>query len=293
MQFSYIYEYQVSSDRLVDVFFVLSMNPELRLKLKKVIQDSIRSYFLKKSRKGISKSNILDKLFPQERRIRSLIGGLETSMGTVVWQEIAKELARNNGFEVIESNKLLQPDPFPIKLKDTVNSLIDSRTRGTFISTQECVNRLREALINVNSSDLNFVPVEKKGYGVDVYLKKDGVEYLFDVKSPQSNVGDFPRYCTQLLDWYSYRFSQDSSVEINARIAFTFNQDKKDWYEQAKSKIATNLDPKMDIFVENEFWDFCSGYTETSKTFTELFEELRNENFHDQFHDIFYPNQKD
>ena len=64
----------------------MNMNPELRLKLKKVIESSIKSYFLNKSKKGISTSNILDDLFPQERRIRSLIGGLETSMGTVVWQ---------------------------------------------------------------------------------------------------------------------------------------------------------------------------------------------------------------
>ena len=171
----------------------------------------------------------------------------------------------------------------------TVDRLCNLRANGTFVNTQECINQLREALSNANSDALEFVPITKKGYGVDVYLEKDGVEYLFDLKSAQSNVGDFPRYCRQLLDWYSFRLSKNPDVKINARIAFTFNPHKKDWYEKSRSKIATNLDAEMDIFVENEFWDFCSGYTETSKIFTEFFQELKNENFHEQFHDIFYP----
>jgi len=265
------------------------MEKSLKRKLKKVLIDSIRQFFQRKLEEGVSTSNILDILFPQERRIRSLIGGLETSMGTTVWEVIARELAINNGFEIIPDKQILMPDPFPHELNFTLQKLIDSRSKGHFVSTNECIDQLRQASQNIDRDNLNFVS-PPKGMGIDLYLNKNAIEYIFDLKSSQANVGDFPRYNRQLLHWYAYRFAKDPTVQLQARIAFTFNHFKKDWYQQQKNKIATHLDPDYDIFVENEFWDFCSGYKDTSSIFTSLFKELRNENFHEEFHDIFYNN---
>ncbi len=263
------------------------MNKELRFKLKQVLTDSIRSFFLKKLRDGVSTSNILDTLFPTERRIRSLIGGLETSMGTTVWEAIAKELAVNNGFEIIPDKQILMPDPLPNNLAEVLKDLLNDRRNGRFLSTTDCINEIRKVCKINNTNDLNFVK-PSSGHGVDIYLKKNGIEYIFDMKSAQANVGDFRRYSEQLLNWYAHRLSRDPSVVLEARIAFTFNPFKKSYYEVQKTKIATHLDPGFDIFVENEFWDFCSGMNNTSSIFSSLFEELRDEKFHEQFHDIFY-----
>jgi Type II restriction endonuclease, TdeIII len=263
------------------------MNKDLRSKLKQVLTDSIKSFFLKKLEDGISTSNILDILFPRERRIRSLIGGLETSMGTTVWEMVARELAINNGFEVLIDKQILMPSPFPENLQKIVEYLANQRKNGKFISTTDCIDEIRRICKSLDKTNLNFID-PPSGHGVDIYLKKDNIEYVFDMKSPQANVGDFPRYSRQLLDWYAYRFSENPSVDLRARIAFTFNPYKQDYYEKQKTKIGTNLDRDFDIFVENEFWDFCSGYSNTSDTFCSLFEELRKENFHEQFHDIFY-----
>ncbi|NET60678.1 MAG: TdeIII family type II restriction endonuclease [Symploca sp. SIO2E6] len=263
------------------------MKKELKDKLKKVLTDSIRNFFKRKIEEGISTSNILDILFPQERRIRSLIGGLETSMGTTVWEVMARELAVNNGFEIIPDKQILMPQPFPNKLNSTLQRLINSRSNGHLVSTDECIAQLRQASQNIDRDNLSFV-APPKGMGIDLYLKKNVIEYIFDLKSSQANVGDFSRYNRQLLHWYAYRFAKDPTVQLKARIAFTFNHFPEDWYKKQKSKIATHLDPDCDIFVENEFWDFCSGYKDTSSIFTSLFEELRDENFHEEFHDIFY-----
>jgi Type II restriction endonuclease, TdeIII len=263
------------------------MDEELRSKLKQVLTNSIKSFFLKKLNDGVSASNILDILFPRERRIRSLIGGLETSMGTTVWEAIAKELAANNGFEIIPNKQILMPDPFPENLKKVYENLLNCRNNGKVLSTPYCIDEIRKVCMDINSNGIKFVS-PPKGHGVDIYLKKNGVEYVFDMKSAQANVGDFPRYSKQLLFWYACRFSQDPSVDLRARIAFTFNQTNGNYYKLQKTKIATHLDPAFDIFVENEFWDFCSGFTNTSNTFRSLFEELRNDNFHEQFHNIFY-----
>ncbi len=263
------------------------MDTELKSSLKELLIESIRGYFKKKLLNGISTHNILDLLFPIERRIRSLIGGLETSMGTVVWEEIAKELARRNGFKVIDI-PLLAPVPFPNNLRHMIDELCNSRAEGNFVDTQTCLKQIREILDDLSFQGTQFLPIKKKGHGVDLWLEKDDKEYMFDLKSGQPNAGDFPRYCRQLLDWYSYRLSRDPSVSLEARIAFLFNPYKRNWYDEQKTKISQHLDLELDIFVEDEFWDFCSGYKNTSQTFFELFTELREENFDLEFKDIFY-----
>ena len=264
------------------------MDEELRAKLKQILKDSIKGFFSRKLQKNSGNTNILDTLFPRERHIRSLIGGLETSMGTTVWERIAKELAINNGFEVIPNKQILMPKPYPQELSKIVASLLENR-EDKFVGTDYCIEEIRKVCRTIDFSNRNFVN-PPKGQGVDIYLKKDNIEYIFDTKSPKSNVGNFSRYSKQLLFWHACRLSKDPDVELRARIAFTFNPFKGDFYESQKTKIANHLDPTHDIFVENEFWDFCSGITNTSNIFHSLFKELRNEKFHEQFDEIFYGN---
>jgi hypothetical protein len=261
------------------------MDEIIKNKIKESLKIAIRNFF---KNKEVKTSNILDYLFPKERRIRSLIGGLETSIGTV-WETIAKTLADVNGFEII-TEKILMPEPFPDKLRRELDHLINEREHK-FISTDDCIKRLRDiALISrTNNNSINFVK-PPAGHGVDIYLKKGDVEYIFDLKSPQSNTGDFKRFNKQLLEWYAYKFAKDPQLNLEARIAFTFNPFKRDWYEEQKSKISTYLDISKDIYVENEFWDFCSGEDHTWEKIQQLFIELGQENFSKEFHDIFYSN---
>jgi hypothetical protein len=266
--------------------------PELKQEIKETLKTAIRSFFKKKQKssqrkKSISKtSNILDILFPKERRIRLLIGGLETSMGTV-WEAIAVKLAQQNGFSIM-SNKILMPSPFPEELAKTLDKLLYTRiNRKTLIFTEDCITQLKEAAQKIDSDIITFVK-PPSGHGVDLYLKKNNTEYLFDLKSPQPNKGDFPRYTRQLLEWYAYKFAQNPSLQLEARIAFIFNPFEKSWYEEQKSKISTCLDINRDIYVENEFWDFCSGQENTWQALESLFYELKAENFDREFEDIFY-----
>jgi hypothetical protein len=263
------------------------MDEALRSRPKEALIQSIQGYFKRRLAKGNSTINILDTLFPTERRIRSLIGGLETSMGTVFWEAIAKELAKDNGFEVIEES-LLVPDPFPHDLQSVIDELCNLRAKGNFISTDECVAKIRQTLNKISFKDHRFILSKKKGHGVDLRIRKGGIEYLFDIKSPRPNVGDFPRYCRQLLDWYAHKLSQDKFGHVEARIAFTSNPYNKSWYETEKTKISTHLDPSKDILVGNEFWDFCSDYHNTLDTISDLLAELREQKFHLEFYDIFY-----
>lgn len=260
------------------------MDDRFKSELKESLRVSIRNFFEKK--KGdLKTSNILDLLFPEERRIRSLIGGLETSMG-VIWEAVAVKLAKRNGFSILDENQILMPNPLPSKLQQSVDQLIQTRIGGTLIPTSQCVQQLKTVAEDIDRSQLDFV-APPSGHGIDIHLKKDGIEYLFDIKSPQPNQGDIERYTRQLLKWHAYKYAKDPSLQMEARIAFVYNPFKKDWYEHQQSKISNLLDKGKDIYVGDEFWNFCSGEENTWEKLKTLFSELRDEKFYEEFQDIF------
>ena len=75
---------------------------KIKKEIKLAIKDSLQNFFRGKEVKVV---HPLDLIFPKERRIRSLIGGLETSLGTRVWEPIAKTLAKNNGYTVLDEKE--------------------------------------------------------------------------------------------------------------------------------------------------------------------------------------------
>ena len=66
--------------------------------IKTVLKKSISNFFVNKEVKTV---HPLDYIFPNERRIRSLIGGLETSLGTTLWEPLLTLFAKHNGFKIL------------------------------------------------------------------------------------------------------------------------------------------------------------------------------------------------
>ncbi|MHC5725610.1 MAG: TdeIII family type II restriction endonuclease, partial [Nostoc sp.] len=63
------------------------MDDYIKERIKENLKISIRKFF---NNKKVKNYQVLDDIFPNERRIRSLIGGLETSLGTTFWEPISK-----------------------------------------------------------------------------------------------------------------------------------------------------------------------------------------------------------
>lgn len=265
------------------------MNDNIKEQIKESLKTTIRNYF--KNNDSNRNYQILDLVFPVERKIRSLIGGLETTLGTNFWEPVAKVLAEHNGFEII-TDKLMCLDPFPKPLQNELNSLINKRENkpsGQIITTKECIKRLRNAALKTKLSENVKYKAPPKGTGIDIHLLKNNVEYVFDIKTTQPNLGDFKKYNKQLLEWYAYKFATHPNANIECRMAIPYNPFQNSWYEHQKTKLSNSpLDVNADIWVANEFWDFCSGKTNTFSYLENIFRELGEENFSEEFSDIFY-----
>lgn len=250
------------------------MKNQIREEIKQNLRSSITKYL-----KRFSHSNTqpLDLLIPTERKIRSVVGGLETSMGTTVWEPIAKTIAESNGFEVLEE-KILMPDPFPVELKIELDRLISIRENiATWLPTTNCVINLKE--VSRKAANLSVLYVNPSaGTGVDLRLRKNGKEYAFDIKTVQPNVGSIKSFNKQIMEWYAYSIYRNPEIEIECKIAYPYNPYSNDFWQHTPHNRGI-LEPKIDAVVENEFWDFLSGNSGTFDYIRDIFIELNSEGF--------------
>lgn len=202
---------------------------------------------------------ILDLIIPRERKIRSIVGGLETSLGTTLWEPLAKNLARLNGFEVVNNN-LQMPAIMPANLQNTLQIITEGRlSRNATFNSVYCHDRIREICQTFLHNPINNFVNAPTGYGVDIWLRKNNINYFFDTKTVQSNVGSYSRYFAQVLNWYVYFYSQFPTQNAQARIVFPYNPyGDKNFWSKAQGK-GWPLEASNEAWVENEFWDFCSG----------------------------------
>lgn len=235
---------------------------------------SIRDFSLKSLKKK-PKFQILDLIIPKERKIRSIVGGLETSLGTTLWEPLAKALALENGFKVREAD-LEAPINMPSSLNNTLQTIIDDRKRGygrhdAYSSHQE-IKAICQSFIKRPIEGFEKAP---RGKGVDIWLIKDEVNYFFDTKTVQPNIQTLGGCLEQILYWYAYFYSQNPLGQAQSRIVFPYNPSPETSFWSGVMNRGKPLEPGNEAWVEDEFWDFCSGYSGTYRIIEEAFKEIR------------------
>lgn len=246
--------------------------------IKEIVKDTIIisiKNFAKKSLKKKPKFQILDLLIPRERKIRSIVGGLEGSLGTTLWEPLGKALARENGFNVINED-LKCPSIMPSSLSNTISSIIEDRIQE---SGQYNAKSSHEAIKGVcqryRNTPIGNFKKPKSGRGVDIWLEKDGVNYFFDTKTVQPNLSTLIGCLDQVINWYAFYYSQFPEGKAEGRIVFPYNPSIDMSFWEGVIGRGKPLEPFNEAWVEDEFWDFCSGHDGTYKIITEAFNEIR------------------
>lgn len=230
--------------------------------VRETVINSISRYI--RNRRNVQPNfQILDLIIPTERKIRSVVGGMETSLGTTLWEPLAKAIARENGFEIVNED-LLCPSNMPGMLQNTVQVLIDGRNnRNALYTAQYCHDSIKEVSQNFLINPINDFSSPPRGFGVDIWLKKDNVNYFFDTKTVQANVGTYAKCLSQVLNWYAYFYSRYPDQNASARIVFPYNPYGEYDFWQKTIGGGWPLEPTNEGWVQNEFWDFCSGLDNT------------------------------
>jgi len=246
---------------------------EVKIIIKDTVKTSILA-FAKKQLKKKPKFQILDLIIPKERKVRSIVGGLETSLGTTLWEPLATALAKENGF-LIKTEKLESPVNIPAGLSQTLQIIIEDRKRdgGTYdaLSSHETIKNACQTFIRRPIDRFEKAP---KGRGVDLWFVKDNINYFFDTKTVQPNISALTACMEQVLTWYAYFYARFPQEHAEGRIVFPYNPYKGNFWDKIIGK-GRPLAQHTEAWVEGEFWDFCSGVEHTYALIKEGFNELR------------------
>ncbi len=251
------------------------MDCESRERIKTILLESISNYLnRKKKRNKPLPFQPLNLIFPTQRKLRSIIGGLETSMGISFWQEIASLLAKNNGFATKNPKEFPMPTVIPDPVKDIISKWKDLR-QNKAIELNDYIRELRECLSTMNTAIIDFTKVTA-GMGVDLWIEKDNCEYAFDIKTVKMNQGNGLKFNDTIMMWYAYRLCQKPDLSFKAAIAIPYNPYSKSWWEE-NGRRARPLINGQDILIEEDFWKVLTGEENTFKEVLTVFKELGEE----------------
>ena len=236
---------------------------------------------------------LLHKLFPRECNTRSVIGGLETSLGTTLWEKIASKLAEENGYQVLDNKIALQPEKMPVVVTNLIAKFKDKREEASaHVAMKEYISELNKLINNLKSFEIpqKFKKLTK-GSGIDIYIKKNNIEYAFDIKTVQINAGSGTKYNEVLMKWIAfnalYQKFKKTNCSFNAHIVIPYDpHTESNWWTEFEER-AYPLD-KKDLMLGNEFWNLLSGEENTLESITSAFEELKTEGFESIFINFFH-----
>lgn len=258
---------------------------------RQTVIDSITN-FIRNRENRTPNFQILDLVIPTERRIRSIVGGMETSLGTTLWEPLAKNLSRLNDFEVVNDN-LMAPANMPANLLNTVQIVSEGRINKNYLySAVYCHDRIREVCQGFIQQPINEFVAAPRGFGVDIWLKKDGVNYFFDTKTVQSNVGGYTKCFNQILNWYAYFYSRYPERHASCRIVFPYNPYGEENFWAKTIGRGWPMEPGNEGWVQDQFWDFCSGFEGTYDIIHEAFTSISSSgDLEEIIQNIFYGNR--
>lgn len=248
---------------------------EMKDIIKNTVKTSILSYAQQSLRQKKKKFQILDLIIPKERLIRSIVGGMETAMGTTLWEPLARNLAKENGFQVVTAN-LMCPANMPAGLAGTLSAIIEDRmhNNGLYNAT-DSHNEIKRVCRTFRTNPIDrFIPAPK-GTGVDIWLRRDGIDYFFDTKTVQPNLRTLRSCMEQILTWYAYYYARNPDGEAFARIIFPYNPNPEGDFWHNVTGRGRPLEPDNEGWVQDQFWNFCSGHDDTYAVIRESFIELK------------------
>lgn len=246
---------------------------EIQAVTKKLLIDSFNSWSNNKIKKGIDTEHlILDTISPKERFTATIIQSLQTSLGSF-WENLIIDLAKKNSFTIFDNKDFYKPDT------NDLNSIIDKwrtiREDKKNISLKDYIQELRD---NIKLHIKKYSKIKKikvnKGDGVDVWMKKNDINYLLEVKSPQINAGQGKEFSHKLMKFYHHHLFWNYNSKIKALVIFPYNP-YSIAYEKKQAGRLTPLLINEDFLVQERVWELVTGNKKAFKYINDIFNEFK------------------
>lgn len=200
----------------------------------------------------------------------SFIHSLATTLGMSIYEDVSVIIASETAEECFRNYGVggaVSKDQ-----KSVINDIVTKLRNG---QRKASIESERNEVLQASAVNGEF---QVSGNIADFYMKRDGQEYYFEIKTVKPNIDVFEKSKTKLLEWIARR-----RMPVNVFLAFPYNPYHPHPYRRFTE--AGMMDAPNDFLVGDEYWDFIGGkntFNELLQTFDEVgkeFKERLNQKF--------------
>lgn len=216
--------------------------------LEKKIEDKLRRHA-----RETSSMPFLTRLIQDSEKVAaySFIHSIATTLGMSIYEDISKIIAEENAEECFTRYDI--GGVISREQKSMIDDIVRRLRNG-----EGKVNHDQEVklVLSVSAKDGK---AQKEGRIADLYMKRNGKEYYFEIKTVKPNIDVFTKSKTKLLEWVA---RQRNPVKVF--LAFPYNP----YYPQPYERFTEQgvLEKGEEFLIGKEYWDFLGG----ENTFEEL-----------------------
>lgn len=230
----------------------MSLSENQRNKIKTLLRKKIESKLRKYGRETTSMP-FLTRLIQDSEKVAaySFIHSIATTLGMSIYEDVSNIIAEETADECF--TKYDVGGVISREQKSVIDDIVRNLRNG-----ERKVNHAEEVK-RVLSASAKDGKAQKEGRIADFYMKRDGKEYYFEIKTVKPNIDIFTKSKTKLLEWVARRRSL-----IRVFLAFPYNPYHPQPYERFTEQGV--LEKGEEFLIGEEYWNFLGG----KNTFKEL-----------------------
>ena len=186
----------------------------------------------------------------------SFIHSLATTLGMSIYEDVSVIIASENADDAFRNYGV--GGVVSSSQKTVISKIINELQVG---KRKSDINQEVEEVLSASPSGGEF---QKSGNIADFYMKKNGKEFFFEIKTVKPSIDVFEKSKTKLLEWVARR----RSSSVGVFLAFPYNP----YHPRPYSRFTEvgMMDHPNDFLIGDGYWDFIGG----SDTFPQLLEEF-------------------
>lgn len=188
----------------------------------------------------------------------SFIHSIATSLGMSIYEQVSVLIAAGRGYECARNYGV--GGAVSKEQRETIQRIVNE------LRNRERTADIRAEMQEVLRASWEGGKFQKSGNIADFYMRKDGEEYFFEIKTVKPNMDVFEKSKTKLLEWVARR-----RLPVHVYLAFPYNP----YHPEPYSRYAEQglMQPGGDLLVGKAYWDFIGG-EDTFEQLLEVFDQV-------------------
>ena len=196
----------------------------------------------------------------------SFIHSLSTNFGTAIFEQVAREIAREEFDEVLLQHRL--PEELSSGAQEAITGIMNALSAGTAWPNH------RAEMAKLAELARSGRKVTKKMRKVGIYLAKGNDIYLIDLKTAKPQFSRFAKHKQDLLEWAASLLYQNPNANVRIIVGIPYNPYEPRPYRRWRMSGMLEIANQSQLMVGPELWNFLAGGADIYQSLLDCFEAV-------------------